>query len=315
MPVLRQVACLAACLGMVCSARILAQDSSVATRAVPDMPAPQSRSTLRVLQETGVVKIGFRPSAYPFNLIDSAGRPDGYALDLCRQALDGVRRELKLVRLSIQYVRTSTVDRLRDLNEHKIDLECAFTANDPGGQRMADFALPYFVAKVRMLVPTGSAVRDYGDLRHKTVVTTENTPALLAFRDRNRLAQLQAKIIVVRDHAQAFKIMQEGKADAWVMNDVLLNAYRAIDRNPHAFEIRGTVLVTNYVSAMLRKGDTEFRKLLDRQLIALIQNGNFEKTYHRWFLQRLADGNAMNMPMSFSLREFMRFPVSPMPYD
>src|SRR5436305_9652796 len=50
--------------------------------------------TLKKVQDSGVVMLGYRENSPPFAFRDDAGKPIGYALDLCEVVVEEIGREL-----------------------------------------------------------------------------------------------------------------------------------------------------------------------------------------------------------------------------
>jgi len=66
---------------------------------------------------------------------------------------------------------------------------------------------------------------------------------------------------------------------------------------------------------MVRKGDPSFERAVDRELNALINNGDANRLYQRWFMQPIPPKNVtLEVPASRLLREIFRTPTK-MQYD
>jgi glutamate/aspartate transport system substrate-binding protein len=62
---------------------------------------------------------------------------------------------------------------------------------------------------------------------------------------------------------------------------------------------------------MLRKGDTEFQRLVNRELESVFASGDFASLYKRWFQAPIPPKNIqLDLPPSTLLREQMRKPSS-----
>ena len=58
---------------------------------------------------------------------------------------------------------------------------------------------------------------------------------------------------------------------------------------------------------MLRKDDPAFKRVVDEALAGLMQSGEFERIYDKWFMQPIPPrGRRLNLPMSRELRENLR---------
>jgi glutamate/aspartate transport system substrate-binding protein len=57
---------------------------------------------------------------------------------------------------------------------------------------------------------------------------------------------------------------------------------------------------------MFRKGDLQLAELVQRALHDLAEDGEIERQYKRWFLQRLPSGQSLGLPMSPQLETIIR---------
>ena len=94
------------------------------------------------------------------------------------------------------------------------------------------------------------------------------------------------------------------------MDDVLLYGLRANANDPSRFLVVGEPLSTEPYAIMLRKDDAPFKALVDREMGRIIHDGELTKLYDKWFRKPIPPkGVNMNMPMSYLLRDIMRFPT------
>ena len=60
---------------------------------------------------------------------------------------------------------------------------------------------------------------------------------------------------------------------------------------------------------MVRKGDAQFKKLVDASIAAEQGNGNAEKSFNRWFMQPIPPKNMnMNFEMSNEMKALFKAP-------
>jgi len=105
-------------------------------------------------------------------------------------------------------------------------------------------------------------------------------------------------------------MLEQGLADAFVMDEILLYGARASAGNPDKLVIAGTSLSVEPYAIMLRKDDPEFKKMVDKQMAKLVASGEILRLYNRWFMQPIGPERRMlNMPMSYILRDSLRYPT------
>ena len=261
-------------------------------------PAPGSMDTLKRIRETNTLLIGVRETSVPFSFLDAQKQPQGYSVDLCVRVADGVKAELKLPKLDVRFVPVTSANRIPALVEGKIDLECGSTTNTRDRQKQVAFAYTTFVAGIKMLAKKTSNVSSVEDLRGKNIVVTKGTTSEKMMRAMNDERMLKMNIIETTDHGDSFKAVDEGKAVAFPMDDVLLYGLISKSRKPDEFAVVGKYLSVEPYAIMMRKDEPAFERIVNRALIDLFQSGEVRRLYAKWF-----NTKDLVVPMNLYLKE------------
>ncbi|MDY7576448.1 amino acid ABC transporter substrate-binding protein [Actimicrobium sp. CCI2.3] len=265
--------------------------------------------TLDTIRRTRTIHIAHRESSLPFSYLNENRVPVGYAVDLCKKIASAVQRELKLPTLQIVYVPVTSANRIPAIVDGKADLECGSTTNNAERRKQVAFTIPHFVATVRMLVRADSGIKNWVDLRGKTVVTTKGTTTIKLLKDRDKVRALDLKIVEGADHAASFAMVEDGTAEAFTMDDALLYGLRASARTPEKFVITGTTLSAEPYAIMLRKDEPKFKRVVDLEMARLINDGELNALYKKWFEMPIPPGGInMMMPMHYLLRTALQYP-------
>lgn len=269
----------------------LAQDKAPAKAATPapatavpasDKPPPNI-DTLKRIRDTGAILIGVRESSVPFSFLDAQKQPQGYSVDLCVRVADAIKAELKLPKLDVRFVPVTSANRIPALLEGKIDLECGSTTNTRDRQKQVAFAYTTYIAGIKMLAKKASNVNSMEDLRGKSVVVTKGTTSEKILKSMNDERLLKIKVVESADHGESFKAVDEDKAVAFLMDDVLLYGLISKAKKPDDFAVVGKYLSVEPYAIMLRKDEPGFEKLVNRALIDLFQSGEIRRIYAKWF--------------------------------
>lgn len=272
------------------------------------MGAAQAEELERIRQ-AGKIVVAHRESSFPFSYIDADKRPVGYAMDICAHLVDAVRTHLKLPQLPVQYLLVSSASRVSDIAGNKASLECGSTTNTAERRKQVDYTVPHFISSTRFLVKAGSRIQRIEDLAGKRVISTKGTTSLTEFRRRDKELGLKATVLEADDHAAAFVAVAEGRADAFVMDDVLLYGQRALAPKPEDFVVVGKPLTIEPYAIMLPKNEPAFRALIGEEMRRLIRTGRMQQLYTQWFERPVPpNGVNMRMPISFLLRDSFKFP-------
>ena len=262
---------------------------------------------------SGVVNIGYRDSSPPFSYLDDAHHPVGYSIDICQKVVEAMQQSLRHP-LAVRFVPVTSATRIDAVQKGEVDLECGTTTSTAERRQKVAFTVPTYIATTRLLVHAGSGIRSINDLAGKTVVTTRGTTAARIFNDANDRRTLHAALLEAKDHAESFSVLQSGKADAFIMDDVLLYSLRAASGAPEKFEVTREALNIEPLAIMFPKDDPAFKKLVDGEVSRMIVDGEIHRIYRRWFESPIPPkGINLRLAMSYLLRDSFKAPTDWLP--
>jgi glutamate/aspartate transport system substrate-binding protein len=277
--------------------------------------AAQADGVIERVRVGGSLVIAYRESSVPFSYVVPAGRPQGYALDLCLKVAEALRKRTGMKDMPVELVLVNTVNRIELIEQGKVDMECGSTTNNAERREKVAFTIPHFITGARLLVKASSRIDRLEDLRGKTLVSTRGTTPLKAAEQANRERLLHIRILQVQDHARAVEMVEKGEADAFLMDDVLLFGLAANRPDPGALKVVGKFLTTEPLAIMLPRNDPAFKKLVDDEMRRLIATREINAPYDKWFLQPIPPRNtALNLPVSYLLRDFWKYPTDVVPF-
>ena len=286
--------------------KISALMAAVALAAVAT--GAQAADTLAKIAASGKITLAYRESSVPFSYLDG-GKPIGFSVELSNAVVEAVKKKLNKPNLEVAMMAVTSQNRIPLLSNGTIDLECGSTTNNSARAKDVSFAVNHFYTGTRLLVKKSSNIKDYADLAKKTVTSTTGTTNALVMRKYNAEKNLDMDIVLAKDHADAFLLVESGRAVAFAMDDILLYGLMANAKNPAEFEVVGEALQVEPYACMLAKDDAAFKKLVDDTFIGLMKSGEFEKMYTKWFLQPIPPKNVpLNLPMSPQLRDNIKSP-------
>jgi glutamate/aspartate transport system substrate-binding protein len=268
--------------------------------------AQELSGTLKKIKDSKVITLGYRTSSIPFSYVNKPGDPIGYSIDLCNEVVDQVSSELEGTEIAVKYKPATSESRIAAVRTGEIDLECGSTTANFERKKEVAFSPILFVAGTKLLVPRSSGITSYRDLRGKTVVVTAGTTNEAAVRAISDKQQLAIKVVVGQDHAQSFAMLQDGKADAFATDDVLLYGLVATAKSGDQYHVVGEYLSYDPYGLMYRKDDPDFAAVVDRTFSRLAHSRELVQLYNKWFQQRLPTGERLDLPMSPQLEEIFR---------
>ena len=267
--------------------------------------------TLTRVRDTGVIVIGYRPESLPFSYLDAQLRPTGYTIELCERVVTAVRSRLQLPDLEVRRVEVASATRMPLVINGTLDLECGITTHTAERARNQAFSLTIFVAETRLMTRGAERVQGLADLRGQTVASTIGTTSIQHLAKVNEQQRLSIRILGGLDDPEGFQMLRSGRASAFLMDDVLLRSLLA-QQGPGTgdYRISDKALTVEPYAIGLRKGDPQFKALVDEVLAGLYRSGEIHAIYRRWFESPLpASGLNLKLPMSAALRRVIANPT------
>jgi glutamate/aspartate transport system substrate-binding protein len=265
--------------------------------------AQSSGSSLDKIVASKTFAIAYREESVPFSFIDSSGTPKGYAIDICLKIADEIKSEYKLDKLDIKYVPITPQTRIPVIANGTANAECSSTTITTGRMKQVEFLAPDFITGTKLLVRKGSGITKLEDLNGKTLLAlagTTNEKAAIAEIEKKKL---KINVVKVKDHPQALLNLEQGRADAYTSNDVVLYGIRTMAKNPDDYELVGPFYSYDPFSIMIPKNDTEFRALGLRVMSKLYTSGEIFDLYKKWFEPGPTN---INLPMNDDLKNALR---------
>jgi glutamate/aspartate transport system substrate-binding protein len=287
----------------------IAAITAISVTFITSVKAQELTGTLKKIKESGQITVGIRESSIPFSYLDNNQKPIGYSIDLCNKIIDSVKKKLKLSDLKVNYNPVTSQTRIPLIINGTIDLECGSTTNTIERQKQVDFSVAHFVTSVRMAVKANSGIKSLSDLDGKAVVTTSGTTSDRYVKQNEQGKNIDVKNVYGKDHAESFAILESGRADAFVLDDVLLAGLIARAKNPKEFIIVGPALSVEPYGIILRKDDPQFKKIVDDTLVSIFKSPQIETIYGKWFTSPIPPKDInLNLPISPKLREVFKNP-------
>src|SRR5256885_3941708 len=272
--------------------------------------AQELTGTLKKIKESGTITIGHRDSSIPFSYYDDKQNVVGYAMDICMKIVDAVKAELKMPNLQVKLNPVTSATRIPLMANGTIDLECGSTTNNLDRQKQVSFTITHFVTANRFVSKKAADLKTVEDLRGKTIVSTSGTTNIKQITEIGAQKGLNLNILSAKDHAEAFLMVETGRAAAFVMDDILLYSLVAGSKSPQTYVVSADALSVEPYGIMLRREDAPFKKVVDETMIATYRGGAIHAIYDKWFLRPIPPkGLNLNVPMSDAFKKVVASPT------
>jgi glutamate/aspartate transport system substrate-binding protein len=254
----------------------------IAGLLLPLAATAQSGGTLDRIKAARTITVAFAEDAAPFSFREG-GQPAGYSIDLCQRVVAGIKAQLKLEELKINWVGASTPERLKLVAAGKADLECGITTHTLRRQEQVEFSLPVFVDGGGVLVAKGSPIIGLPGLDGRKVAVVRGTTTGGHLQEALKKRSASAQLVEADDRASAMALLDRGEVDAYIGDRGVLigQAMTTKTRTPEWTLLDIQFSYEPYAFAMPR-GDPALRLAVNRALAGVYRSRQIEDVYGRW---------------------------------
>src|SRR6195256_6768326 len=276
--------------------------AAVALAALAGAAFAQDGPVMKRIAETKTITIGHRDASVPPSYLGPDGKAQGYSIDICLKIADAAKEELKLDKIEVKFVPLTPQTRIPLLTAGTVDMICETSTHTLGRLRQVSFLNITFLTGSKLLVRKNSGIKKIEDLTDKVLVAVlggTNERAAQVEIDTKKI-KIKGEIVKVKDHSQAMLNLEQGRADAYVSDDVVLYGLKSASKNPDEWEVVGPYFSYDPYGMMIPRNNDDFRLLGKKTITRLIQSGEMEAIYKKWFEP---GPTKINYPLSDRLKE------------
>jgi ABC-type amino acid transport substrate-binding protein len=263
----------------------------------------QQKSTLDKIGETGTLTIGTRTGSPPFGYVNAKNEWVGFSIDLVDELIKPALEKKLGKPIKVEKKESTPPTRIPLLSSGAVDL-VAETMTDTRTRRdSVDFTLTYFVTGAQFLVKKGSPIKGIKNIDGKRIAAQQGSTNARIIREKAPKAVLRE----FPDQPAAFQALVQGQVDAYTNDGIQLAGLKAKSPNPAQWDIVGDFYSYEPYGMAMRKGDADFRNVVNAGLMEGIESGKFFEIYERWFGPK----GELPYPMSPQVRSFMLLQVVP----
>ena len=264
-----------------------------------------AEDTLARIASAGELRLGHREKSLPFSYKDAtSGKVQGYTVDICLQIYEEIKKELKRPDLKLKYLLVDGKNRISDVKDNVVDLECGGTANTAARQKEISFSHHIFVASSAFLVRKNSGIKTLDDLQNKKIAVQGKTTNENLLKANERTFNRKFNYVAVDSTLDAVNALAKGEADAAFADDAgIWIPLTRLGKSMDDYQFLDKRLSVEPYSIGLRREDPKFKELVDRVTRRMIQGGEMLTLYKRWF-----SSDQGTLPMSIFMKEALRRP-------
>jgi ABC-type amino acid transport substrate-binding protein len=263
----------------------------------------QQKSTLDKIGETGTLTIGTRTGSPPFGYVNAKNEWVGFSIDLVEELIKPALEKKLGKTIKVEKKESTPPTRIPLLSSGAVDL-IAETMTDTRTRRdSVDFSLTYFVTGAQFLVKKGSPIKGIKNIDGKRIAAQQGSTNARIIREKAPKAVLRE----FPDQPAAFQALAQGQVDAYTNDGIQLAGLKAKAPNPAQWDIVGDFYSYAPYGMAMRKGESDFRNVVNSGLMDGIESGKFFEIYDKWFGTK----GELPYPMDARVRSFMLLQVVP----
>lgn len=203
------------------------------------------------------------------------GLIEGFEADLARAIAD----KLLGAPDRLDFFQVTDEQRIPALQSDLVDMVLSQITMTPDRVEQVDFSIPYLVTREALLVPKGSSIKSFDDLKGKRVAATAGSISLR----RMRASLPDATLIVTPLSFGGLEAVAKGEADA-ASNDLInLMAMRGASDHPDRYDIIdiGDRFDEKPFGVAVKKGRRSLVDLLNQAIESLKANGEIDRLLNK----------------------------------
>jgi len=242
---------------------------------------PEGR--LKKIAATKTITIAYRADATPFSFTDDKKQIGGFSIDLCKRVVNSIERQLKMQGLQVKWHLVTTRTRFDAVAKGQADMECGASTVTLSRLKQVDFSSYIFVSTTGLLTKTASGIRSLSDLSGRRIAVVAGTTNERAVHAQLKKRQLSATVLPFKTRDEAFAALEEGKAEAFASDKLLLVGAASSARDQKALNLLPDELSFEPYGIVLPRGDADFRLAVNTALAQLYGSGEITEIFGRWF--------------------------------
>jgi len=256
-----------------------------------------AETTLEKINRTGVLTIGTRTGSPPFAYINKNNEWVGFTIDLVDQAVKPALDKKLGKSIKVEKKESTPPTRIPLLSSNAVDLIAGTMTDTPERRQSVDFSITFFLTGAQFLVKKGSPIKSIDDIGGKRIAAQQGSTNAKIIREKVPTAQLRE----FPDQPSAFQALLQGQVDAYTNDGIQLYGLKAKSPNPEQWDVVGDFYSREPYGMAMRKGEEDFKQVVDSGLKQALESGKYFELYEKWFGPK----GEVPYPMTAEVKKFL----------
>ncbi|MGH0347656.1 amino acid ABC transporter substrate-binding protein [Sinorhizobium meliloti] len=267
------------------------------------MWASAEAQTLDRVRSSSTVKLGYDATARPFSFKAEGESATGYAVSLCMEVAEELKRELGIADLAVEWIELTREAADRAIRQGSADLFCGASPVTLTRRKEVSFSIAIFPSGTGAVLNAsaplalrevltqgrpsdrpiwrGSPARTV--LNQKTFSPIAGTTSEDWLAERIKTFQLSATIAAVENYDQGIANILNGESDVLFGDLPLLLDAAARGENSGDLIVLKRHFTYEPLALVLARNDEDFRIVVDRALSRTYRSEDFPAFFSEWF--------------------------------
>ena len=243
--------------------------------------AQEFTGTLRQIEKSGQIRIGYRESEPPMSFRGQDGQPLGYSIDICRAIVAQVQNELG-AEVKVQYVPVTADERFEALRQNKIDILCGSTTKTLSRSERVDFTQLTFVTGASLMTLKDTKAFEAAGVEGTRIGVVKATTTLAALNNLLRETSTNAEVVLFDSAQEGTEALRRKQIDAFASDQIVLIGIALKQPDGRNFVVKSEVFSFEPFALAVRRNDADFRLVADSVIAGLCRTGEINTIYDRW---------------------------------
>ena len=245
------------------------------------LAAQELTGTLKQIEKSGQIRIGYRVSEPPMSFLGKDGNPTGYSIDLCKCIVTEVEKRIG-ADVKVEYVAVTAEGRFKALADNKIDILCGSTTKTLSRSELVDFTQLTFVTGASLMTLKDNKARDSAGFAGKKIGVVKDTTTAVVLKKLIQDTSTAAKIVLFNSAKEGIDALRKKKIDAFSSDQIVLIGIASKAHYPMNFVIQSNVFSFEPFALAVRRNDADFRLVADRVISDLYRSKKILEIYDKW---------------------------------
>ena len=245
--------------------------------------ASELTGTLKRIDDTGRMNLGYREDEPPMSFRDQSGNPVGYSIDLCDHIASAVRQTLGRTDITVNYVPVTAENRFAAIEAADIDILCGATTKTLGRSERVGFTQLTFATGASLLSMDDNKVPNVLGLKGKRVAVVSNTTTIEALQGALNEMLVDVVVVPVSSALEGMILLDKGEVDAFSSDQVVLIGQVIARNTGRQYFLSEELFSFEPFALAVARGDVDFQLVADRALSRLNRSGQIAVIYRKWF--------------------------------